>query len=86
MGRGGTKQSASALAFVRATASRGGAFTRDWADRAGLCLQWVGRNVLSVYDFAWDEAGLSIEMPDSSMVRLRPASRLSILLACSRLA
>ena len=74
------------MAFVRATASRGGAFTRDWADRAGLCLQWVGRNVLSVYDFAWDEAGLFIEMPDSSVVRLRPASRLSVLLACSRLA
>ena len=73
------------MAFVRATACRGGGFSRDWADRAGLCLQWVGRNVLSVYDFAWDEAGLYIEMPDSSVVRLRPASCLSVSFACSRL-
>ena len=73
------------MAFVRATASRGGAFTRDWADRAGLCLQWVGRNVLSVYDFAWDEAGLFIEMPDSTVVRSRPAPRSCVVLVCSRL-
>ena len=33
------------LAFVRATCSRSGAFGRDWFDRAGLQLQWVGQRV-----------------------------------------
>ena len=27
------------MAFVRATTSRGGGFSRDWADRAGLCFK-----------------------------------------------
>ena len=28
-------------------------------------MQWIGRNILNVYDFAWDEEGMHIEMPDS---------------------
>jgi hypothetical protein len=56
------------MAFVRATCSRSGAFTRDWADLRELCLQWVGRNILNVYDFTWEEQGMHIEMPDSSVL------------------
>ena len=58
----------SVQAFVRATTSRSGGFTRDWADRSGACLQWLGRNVLSVYDFALDGADMSIVMPDESVL------------------
>ena len=57
------------MGFVRATTSRSGGFTKDWADRSGQCLQWLGRNVLSVYDFAWDTKGMQIEMPDCSMLQ-----------------
>lgn len=56
------------MAFVRATCSRSGAFTRDWADLRKLCLQWVGRNILNVYDFTWDEEGMHIEMPGGSVL------------------
>jgi len=56
------------MAFVRATCSRSGAFSRDWADLRGLCLQWIGRNILSVYDFVWDVEGMFIEMPDGNVL------------------
>jgi hypothetical protein len=57
------------MGFVRATTSRSGGFTKDWADRSGQCLQWLGRNVLNVYDFAWDTEGMQIEMPDCSVLQ-----------------
>ena len=41
------------LGFVRATCSRSGSMGKDWFDRAGLVMLYVGRNVLSVKDFTW---------------------------------
>ena len=52
------------MGFVRVTCSRGGSMGRDWFDRAGLTLLWVGRNILSVKDFTWATDHFMIEMPE----------------------
>merc|ERR1712151_826573 len=48
------------MGFVRATCSRAGTASKDWYDRAGKSLQWVGRNVLSVGDLTWSREGMVI--------------------------
>jgi hypothetical protein len=40
---------------------------KDWFDRVGLTLLFVGRNVLSVKDFTWAKDHFIIEVPDISV-------------------
>lgn len=54
------------LGFVKVTCSRPGAFARDWADRAGKTLQWVGRNVLSVRDVTFENGFMTLEHIEES--------------------
>ena len=41
------------IAHVKATCSRSGGFSKDWADTSGDSLAWLGRHVLCVSDFTW---------------------------------
>jgi|TARA_B110000046_G_scaffold86654_1_gene94772 hypothetical protein len=55
------------MGFVRATCSRAGSMGKDWFDRAGLTLLYIGRNVLNVKDFTWDKDNFIIDVPQITM-------------------
>jgi len=52
------------MGFVRSTCARAGSMGKDWFDRAGLTLLFVGRNVLSVKDFTWAKEHFVIDVPN----------------------
>ena len=62
------------MGFVRVTCARSGSMGRDWFDRKGLVLLWVGRNVLSVKDFTWAKDAFMIELPSVEVAEPGPSS------------
>ena len=52
--------------FVRVTCCRGGAMATDYHDRAGLCVQWMGKVVLRAQDLLWSRENFKVLMPDGT--------------------
>ena len=52
--------------FVRVTCCRDGAMATDYHDRAGLCVQWMGKVVLRAQDLLWSRENFKVLMPDGT--------------------